>query len=159
MSDILDPRHEALVEHLFRRVCLLLGLPDFELKPMRRRLRGKGAFRSFKYGYTRLNEKSVTIDLYTPKTMTTRRMDSILRVICHELAHHQAPPRTVIFRRRLCRLAHHPEFWQQVKSNVELISKDEVIAEYFKEQKLYHDSMSVRAFRINENKLFRLENG
>lgn len=166
--DILDPRHEALVEHLFQRTCQILNMPGFELKPLRRRMRGKGKFRSFKYGYTRLDEKSVTIDLYTPKTMTTRRIDSILRVICHELAHHQAPPKIGIIQKRSRRslfrvsfrrivFAHHPEFWQQVKKNVELISKDEVIAEYFKDQKAYHESTSLRAFRINENKLFRQE--
>jgi hypothetical protein len=139
--DIIDPRHEALVEHLFQRVCIVLEMPGFELKPLRRRMRGKGKFRSFRYGYTRLNEKSITIDLYTPRTMQTRKMDAILRVICHELAHHQSPPKIVLMRKRsrsLFRvslrpmmLAHHPEFWQRVKKNVELISKDEIIAEHF----------------------------
>lgn len=141
MPDLIDPRHEALVEHLFQRVCLVLEMPGFELKPLRRRMRGKGKFRSFRYGYTRLNEKSVTIDLYTPRTMQTRKMDAILRVVCHELAHHQSPPRIVLMQKRtrsLFRitirrmiLAHHPEFWQRVKKNVELISQDEVLKEYF----------------------------
>ena len=167
MADIIDPRHEALVEHLFQRVCIVLNMPGFELKPLRRRMRGRGAFRSFKYGYTRLDEKSVTIDLYTPKTMTTRKIDAILRVICHELAHHQSPPKLVIMQKRsrsLFRvsfrrmmLAHHPEFWQQVKKNVEWISKDEILGEHFKEHQTYHESTSLRAFKSNEKKLFRSE--
>lgn len=141
--DIIDPRHEALVEHLFRRVCVVLDMPDFELKPLRRRARGTGKFHSFRYGYTRLNEKSVTIDLYTPKTMTTRRMDAILRVICHELAHHQAPPKIMLVQKRSRRslfrvtlrrmiFAHHPDFWKRVKANVEIISQDEVLGVYFR---------------------------
>lgn len=166
--DILDPRHEALVEHLFQRTCQILNMPGFELKPLRRRMRGKGRFRSFKYGYTRLDEKSVTIDLYTPKTMQARRIDSILRVVCHELAHHQAPPKVGFIQKRSRRslfrvsirrivFAHHPEFWQQVKKNVELISKDEVIAEHFKERDEYNESISLRAFKRNEVQSFRNE--
>lgn len=165
--DILDPRHEALVEHLFQRVCVVLNTPGFELKPLRRRMRGKGKFRSFKYGYTRLDEKSITIDLYTPKTMQVRKMDAILRVICHELAHHQAPPKIGIVQKRSRSLfrvsfrrivfAHHPEFWQQVKKNVELISQDEVLGEHFKEHGAHHPSISIHAFRSNEKKRFRSE--
>lgn len=164
--DIINPQHEALVEHLFRRVCFVLEMPGFELKPLRRRMRGKGKFRSFKYGYTRLDEKSITIDLYTPRTMQVRKMDAILRVICHELAHHQAPPKVVIlsrsrslFRVRFRRmiLAHHPEFWQRVKQNVELISQDEVLGEHFKERGIHHPATSVRAFRSGEKKFFRFE--
>ena len=30
MSDIVDPRHEAFIEHLFRRACLVLEMPGFE---------------------------------------------------------------------------------------------------------------------------------
>ncbi|MFA5130367.1 MAG: hypothetical protein WC477_05660 [Patescibacteria group bacterium] len=129
--DILDPRHEALVAHLFDRTCCVLGMQGFEMKPLRRRLRGQGKFRSFAYGYTRLSERSITIDLYTPRTMKPRKLDAILRVICHELAHHQSPPRVMLIRWKRVVVAHHPHFWRQVKKNVSTISKDELLRVYF----------------------------
>lgn len=129
--DTLDPRHEALVEHLFRRTCGVLGMEGFELRPLRRRVRGVGKLRSLRLGYTKLGEKRLTVDLYTPRTMQPRKIDAILRVIAHELAHHQAPPR--VYRRgfRLFRRIHHPVFWQQVKKNVTVLMKDEMLAPYF----------------------------
>lgn len=131
MSDILDPRHEATAEHLFRRACIVLGMHGFEMKPLRRRVRGKGKLRSYALGYTKLGVKSITIDLYTPRTMKPRKLDAILRVICHELAHHQAPPRLVRHWLRVRREIHHPEFWEQVKENVETLKKDEMLGTVF----------------------------
>jgi hypothetical protein len=131
MSDIVDPKHEVFVEHLFGRACAVLGMRGFELKPMRRRLRGRGKFRSFTYGYTRIGKKSLTIDLYTPKTMKPRKTDAILRVICHELAHHREPPRVVLYRGRRMRMIHHPAFWRAYKENVSCVAADEVLGEYF----------------------------
>lgn len=131
MSDIIDPRHEALMEHLFQRACLVLGMPGFEMRPLRRRVRGRGKLRSFALGYTKLGQKLVTIDLYTPRTMKPRKVDAILRVVCHELAHHQAPPRLARSWFRLVREIHHPQFWMQVKKNVAKLSEDEMLAPYF----------------------------
>jgi hypothetical protein len=131
MADILDPRHEALVEHLFRRTCLVLDMPGFELKALRRRVRGKGKLRSLTLGYTKLGEKLITVDLYTPRTMKPRKMDAILRVICHELAHHQAPPRLYRVWFKWVRRSHHPKFWKQYKKNVALIAQDELLCSYF----------------------------
>lgn len=131
MPDILDPRHEALVEHLFKRACHVLAMPGFELRPLRRRVRGAGKLHSFKLGYTKLGEKRVTVDLYTPRTMKTRKLDAILRVICHEFAHHQSPPRLYRHGFRLVRLAHHPRFWKQCKKNVAALAQDEILGQYF----------------------------
>lgn len=129
--DILDPRHEQLVEHLFRRACVVLNMPGFALRPLRRRVRGTGKLRSLRLGYTTLGTPRITVDLYTPRTSQPRKLDAILRVIAHELAHHQAPP--CIARRgfRLVRYAHHPAFWRQVKQNVAVFQKDDVLGAYF----------------------------
>ncbi|MBU2613633.1 hypothetical protein KJ925_04235 [Patescibacteria group bacterium] len=133
MADIIDPRHEALCEHLFRRASSVLDMPGFEMKPLRRRVRGRGKLRSYALGYTKLGVKSITIDLYTPRTMKPRKMDAILRVICHELAHHQQPPRIVRSWFRAVRMIHHPTFWGQVKKNVETLKKDEMLGPLFVE--------------------------
>lgn len=134
--DILDPRHEALVEHLFQRACGVLGMDGFELRPLRRRVRGFGKLRSYRLGYTKLGEKRITVDLYTPRTVQPRKLDAILRVVAHELAHHQSPPR--VYRRgfRLFRRSHHPPFWTQYKKNVEKLAADELLGIYFKNPSL-----------------------
>ncbi len=132
VSDILDPRHEALVEHLFQRVLVVLDMPGFELRPLRRRVRGVGKLRSFAYGYTRIGEKSVTIDLYTPRTCKPRKLDAILRVVCHELAHHQKPPRLYRHWFKLVRMIHHPPFWTQYRRNVKKLEEDEMLKVYFR---------------------------
>lgn len=131
MADIVDPRHEALIQHLFDRICIVLEMRGFEFRPLRRRLRGKGKFRSFAYGYTKLSEQLVTIDLYTPRTMKPRKLDAILRVICHELAHHQSPPRLVRVGWKRVVMAHHPAFWEQYKKNVDIISRDAILGVHF----------------------------
>jgi hypothetical protein len=133
MSDLIDPRHEAMVEHLFQRACIVLEQPGFELRPLRRRVRGVGKLRSYRLGYTKLGEKKITVDLYTPRTMQPRKTDAILRVIAHELAHHQSPPR--VYRRgwHLVRMIHHPPFWTQYKKNVKKMIDDEMLGKYFVE--------------------------
>lgn len=131
MADIVDPRHEALVEHLFRRAEALLGFSGFELKPLRRRSRGTGRFHYLRLGYTTPGEKRMTVDLYTPRTMKPRRTDAILRVIAHEFAHHQEPPRRVRRWFRLVRMVHHPRFWKRYRANVALMVRDEVLGRYF----------------------------
>lgn len=135
MPDIVDPRHEALVEHLFRRTCDVLDMRGYELRPLRRRVRGKrGSLRSYNQGYTVIGKKTVTIDLYTPQTMKPRKHGAILRVICHELAHHQAPPGFFWKGWKRIHSAHHPKFWRQYKKNVALLSKDGVLAEFLRLQ-------------------------
>ncbi len=131
MPDLIDPRHEAHVEYLFRRSCLVLGMEGFELKPLRRRVRGRGKLRSFALGYTKIGSKTITVDLYTPRTMKPRKLDAILRVICHEIAHHQAPPRIVRSWFHHARIIHHPLFWRQYKQNVEALRKDTILGTIF----------------------------
>lgn len=132
MPDIVDPKHEAIVEHLFQRTCLVLGIRGFTLRPLRRRLRGRGKYRTLTYGYTTVGGYVITVDLYTPKTMKPRKMDAILRVICHEIAHHQEPPRMCWYKGRRLHMDHHPRFWKRYKKNVERISDDGILGEYFK---------------------------
>lgn len=131
MADIIDPQHEAQVQQLFQRACLALRMPGFELRPLRRRVRGTGKLRSLALGYTKLGEKLITVDLYTPRTMKPRKTDAILRVICHELAHHQAPPRLRRVWFRWVKEIHHPTFWRQYKKNVAVLAKDELLKVFF----------------------------
>ena len=135
MSDIIDPRHEQLVEFLFRRASLLLGFPGFSLEPLRRRKRGRGKFRSFRLGYTNLDAKKITVDLYTPRTMKPRKVDAILRVIAHELAHHADPPRRVRVFFSSAWQSHHPSFWRTYKRFVAALAHDEITGTHFQKEK------------------------
>lgn len=133
MADIIDPRHEALIEHLFKRTESLLGFSGFLLKPLRRRKRGIGKFHSYNQGYTELGSKSMTVDLYTPRTMKPRKTAAILRVIAHEFAHHQKPPKRMggWFRGPARIVTHHPIFWGQYKKNVAKMKRDDVLGNHF----------------------------
>lgn len=133
MADIIDPRHEALTEHLFRRSERLLGFSGFVLKPLRRRMRGRGKYSSIRLGYTELGKKYMTIDLYTPRTMKPRKIAAILRVYAHEFAHHQKPPRRMRdwFAGPSRVVVHHPIFWKQYKKNVANMIRDDVLGKHF----------------------------
>jgi len=133
MPDIIDPRHEAQVEFLFRRACSVLKMPEFELRPLRRRVRGKrGSLRSYNQGYTTIGEKKITVDLYTPQTMKPRKMGAILRVVCHELAHHQEPPAYFWKGWKRVHASHHPRFWRRYKKNVAILGKDELLLPFLR---------------------------
>jgi hypothetical protein len=132
MHDTLDPRHEALVEHLFRRVCIVLGFSAFTLTPLRRRKRGVGKFQSYRLGYTKIGDKNITVDLYTPRTMKPRKIDAILRVFAHELAHHASPPKRVRIFFASSIQSHHPDFWKTYKKFVAILSHDEMLGAHFK---------------------------
>lgn len=132
MTDLVDPRHEQQVEHLFHRAEVVLGFSGFTLKPLRRKSRGVGKFHYLRLGYTKPGVKEMTVDLYTPRTMKPRKIDAILRVIAHEFAHHQEPPKVWrrLFKRPIL-VAHHPRFWKQVKKNVLRLQEDSVLGQYF----------------------------
>lgn len=132
MKDIIDPRHEALIEHLFQRACAVLEFPGFVLEPLRRKKRGTGKFTSYRLGYTRLDQQKMTVDLYTPRTMKPRKIDAILRVIAHELAHHASPPQRIRVFMNFSWQHHHPDFWKTYKKFVTRLEKDEILKQYFK---------------------------
>lgn len=133
MSDIVHTDHEILIDQLFRRSCEVLGMPHFEWRPLRRRVRGRGRSRSIALGYTKIGTNLITLDLYTPRTMVPRKIDAILRVVCHELAHHQAPPKIYRSWFRVVRRIHHPEFWMQCKQNIISLQQDDILKVYFTE--------------------------
>ena len=132
MSDIINPQHEELIAHIFQRCLIVLKMPGFQFKALRRKKRGRGKFNKTVYGYTKLGQKMITIDLYTPRTAKPRKIDAIIRVIAHELAHHQQPPRYFLKGFKLVKIIHHPYFWQQYKKNILLFQKDVILRQYFK---------------------------
>ena len=130
---MIDPKHEQIVSHLFTRACIILRYPDLKFKPMQGRDGGVGQVKRLILGHTNLKNKTVTIDIYTPKFRKPKSINSILRVLAHEIAHHQKLPYRQKYKGHLINRQHYPIFYEQVTKNIEKFKKDEVLGEYFKQ--------------------------
>ena len=88
--------------------------------------------RSFVIGRINLKTGLITIDIFTPKQRKPKKISSILRTLCHEVAHHQKPPYKQLYRFRLINRQHYPRFYKQVKKNIEKLKKDIILRNHFK---------------------------
>jgi len=127
---MLNIQHEQLVTHLFTRACIILKCPDLSFRPMQDR--GARNSKNLVLGHTNLKKKTITIDIYTPRHRKPKSYNSILRVIAHEIAHHQKPPFRQRYKGHLIARQHYPAYYKQVTKNVEKFKKDEMLGEYFK---------------------------
>ena len=73
----------------------------------------------------------IVIDIFTPRHRKPKAINSILRVLAHEIAHFQKPPYRQRYRGRLIVRQHYPIFYKQVNRNVEKFKKDKTLGEYF----------------------------
>ena len=127
---------EEKIQELFTRLCGIFKLKDFKLKFMRRQLdeRGRGVLNlkgSYNLAHADLKNKIIAIDIYTPRHRKAKAINSILRVLAHEIAHFQKLPYRQRFRGRLIVRQHYPSFYNQVNKNVERIKKDKILSQYF----------------------------
>lgn len=117
-----------------QKVCdKALSLFDAEklvFRPMKRQ-KSVNTKRSYVIGRTSLKTGLITIDIFTPKKREPKKMASILRVLCHEVAHHQKKPYRELFRGRLIVRQHFPKFYEQVNKNIETLKKDKDLFSYF----------------------------
>lgn len=124
-------QHYQTVDLLFKRAANLTQLDDVRWRPMRLNKGGKRAARYFTLGYTDLQKRLITIDILTPKKREVKEYGAILRVIAHELAHLQKPPFRQRYKGRMINRIHYPEFYHQVKTNVEVFKQDNLLGVYF----------------------------
>ncbi len=129
--------HEQKIVDIFARLRGIFKLPDLELKFMRRQIdeQGRGVLnlkKTYHLAYINLKNKMITIDIYTPRYRRPKSVNSILRILAHEIAHIQKPPFKQRWRGRVITRQHYPAFYQQVKKNIEKIKKDAVLGKYFK---------------------------
>jgi len=122
--------HKETCEYIFKRACAVLGLGDFTFKPKTIRI-GDSYVKNYKLGYTNLKSKLVVIDIYTQKKKKQKKYSSILAVIAHELAHHQKKPYRQFYMFRWINRIHYPEFYEQVKKNIEKFKKDEILGRFY----------------------------
>lgn len=131
--DISNQKFEEYVHLVFDHVLLkIFKMQGFTLKPMRR----KGAVsdrHNMTLGYTNLQSKNIVLDLYTPKRRSPKSINGILRVLAHEIAHHQKPPYRQRHKGRWIIRQHYPAFYKQVTKNINKIKKDTFLKGYFRD--------------------------
>lgn len=87
--------------------------------------------KSYVIGRTNLKTGLITIDIFTPTKREPKKISSILRTLCHEVAHHQKPPFRQFYRFRWIVRQHYPEFYEQVNCNIEILKSDSNFSHHF----------------------------
>ena len=125
--------HPALIYHLFTHTVKILKIKGLTLRQMRRFKPVKKNARCFRLASTNLKTGVITLDFYTPRKREPKKISSLLRIIAHEIAHHQKPPYRQRFRGRWINRQHYPRFYKQVTKNIEKMKQDDMLREYFGE--------------------------
>ncbi|MFH1427494.1 MAG: hypothetical protein ABIG60_03110 [Patescibacteria group bacterium] len=87
--------------------------------------------RGFVIGRTNLKTGLITIDIFTPKKRQPKKVSSILRILCHEVAHHQKKPYRERFKGHIINRQHYPKFYKQVNRNISILKKNVLFSKYF----------------------------
>jgi len=128
--------HEQIITDIFSRLRDIFNLKDFQFKIMRRQIdeEGRGILnlkKSYTLAHTNLKNKSITIDIYTPRHRKPKSIKSILNILAHEIAHHQKPPFRQIWHGRVIDRRHYPAFYKQVNKNIEKIKSDKILEQHY----------------------------
>lgn len=128
--------HEQEVQQIFEQIITIFKLKDFKFKFMNRQIdeQGKGIVnikKSYILAHTNLKNKTITIDIYTPRFRKPKAIKSILNILAHEIAHHQKPPFQQRFKGRIISRRHYPGFYKQVGKNLEKMRKDKELSKYY----------------------------
>ncbi len=115
-------KHEKLVQNICDQALETIGVRNLQFKPMQRR--GEVNRRTIVLGRTNLRTGSITIDIFTPRKREPKKISSILKILCHEVAHHQKKPFRQFYKMHWIFRQHYPEFYTQVTENIELLKKD-----------------------------------
>jgi hypothetical protein len=121
---------ELQVQQICDYSLQILKTDRIRFRPMRR-LRRVNTKRGFVIGRTNLRTGLITIDIYTPAKREPKSIAGILRVLCHEVAHHQKMPYRQRFRGKIITRQHYPVFYRQVTRNINKLKKDKTLQEYF----------------------------
>jgi len=108
----------------------VLKQPKLKFRPMRRKAR-VNTKRGFVIARTNLKTKLITIDIFTPKQRKPKKISSILRTLCHEVAHHQKKPYRQRFRGKWIIRQHYPDFYTQVNKNIKRLKDGKELGKYF----------------------------
>ena len=122
--------HQKRVEDIFNKACKCIKVTGFSFRIMNRQAPVNTA-RNFKVAYTNLKTKLIAIDIFTPKKRQPKSINSILRILAHEIAHHQKKPFKQLYRGHFITRSHYPGFYRQVNKNIAKFKRDRELGEYF----------------------------
>ena len=124
--------YEIEVQKVCNSALDILGVGEkIKFRPMRRKNNRVNTKRGFVIGRTNLKTGLITIDIFTPKKREPKKISSILRTLCHEVAHHQKMPFRQLFKRKWITRQHYPEFYKKVDENIKKLKKDKQLTKYF----------------------------
>lgn len=122
--------HAEEVQMICDKALCIFKVGGVTFRPMNRKT-AVDTKKSFVIGRTNLKTGLITIDIFTPRKRENKKISSILRTLCHEVAHHQKKPYRQLFRRKLIIRQHYPAFYTQVNRNIEKLKKDKELGVYF----------------------------
>ena len=123
---------EHAIEILKISLRNIIAENELRFRPMNRKNNRVNTKRGFVIGRTNLKTGLITIDIWTPKFRKPKKIASILRILAHEVAHHQKPPYRQRYRGRIITRQHFPIFYRQVNRNILKLKKDKILEKFFK---------------------------
>lgn len=123
---------EQLVQLLCNHALKLIAEDNIRFRAMKRKNNRVNTKRGFVIGRTNLKTGLITIDILTPKKREPKAIASILRTLCHEVAHHQKKPYRERYKGHIIIRQHYPEFYRRVNKNIKKLKKDKMLKKYFK---------------------------
>jgi len=123
--------YEKEVQRICNYALEILKTKRLKFRPMKRKNNHVNTKRGFVIARTNLKTGLITIDIFTPKKREPKKISSILRTLCHEVAHHQKTPYRERFKGRWITRQHYPEYYKQVNRNIEILKGDRALKKYF----------------------------
>ena len=115
--------HDDLVTKKCNEALELLGFGSLKFNIMRQQQDCVNTKHGFIVGKTNLKTGLVSIDIWTPKKRRPKKVTSILRTLCHEVAHHQKRPFRQRWHGHIINRIHYPIFYRQVQRNINKLKK------------------------------------
>jgi len=122
--------HEEEAQKYCDYALKILKADKLRFRPMRRTTRVNYK-RGFVIGRTNLKTGLITIDVFTPRKREPKKISSVLRTLCHEIAHYQKRPFRQFFKGHLINRQHYPQFYKQVEKNIKILKNDKILKRFF----------------------------
>ena len=118
------------VQSICNYALTALKADKLKFRPMKKTARVSYK-RGFVIGRTNLKTGLITIDVFTPTKREPKKISSILRTLCHEIAHYQKRPFQQFFKGHLINRQHYPQFYKQVEKNIKILKNDKILKRFF----------------------------
>lgn len=122
--------HEKIVRKYCDYSLKILQIDKLRFRPMKRIARVNPK-RGFIIGRTNLKTGLITIDIFTPAKREPKKISSILKTLCHEVAHYQKKPYRQFYKGYLINRQHYPQFYKQVERNIKILRNDKILKRFF----------------------------